>query len=638
MITADNTIAGKVKTGTLGYSNTYVRRKNGIGMKKSVFIRLTAILLVGILLAGCGTTAQNKEADPAASENSSAPAAQPALDSKTEKSVRHNIEERSYPTYLRDLDTELTEPFPLCFIDGVNDLPYVELRDWAELLYFLYHEENEDPDYELTFNDNGDTVTLERESGYTMEFDFAKDRIVFEDYNAFVHNSTDSTLLDLLSETGFNESGEAQLFLRDTKASFDRYGDMMTIDLAAYGIEMIEQEGKHYVPLQTLNDFLVAPLLESFLFNGKALILANDDYLFDYREGEYTPLAEFYYDVPRAQRSDALAEYGYNELCLVLDKLYGLKEPHDIQSFRQLFWQIGYDEVLSGNDPVDADQALKSFIDYYLDDLHSVFNEFSWMAGMDAIPDSTGISNRKFMEYSDTYRTARARFYPDGCPYYEEVGNTAYITFDSFDSDYRGEAFYAGLESGEIPDDTLGLIIYAHSQITREDSPIENVVLDLSNNTGGAVDAGIFVLGWLLGDAPFSVKDMATGAMSTSVYRADVNLDRRFDAQDTVEDKNLFCLISPMSFSCGNLVPAALKSSQKVTLLGKTSGGGSCVVQPLSTAWGTVFQISSSRRMSFLKNRSFYDIDQGVDPDYFINDSSNFYNRKALTAYINGLF
>ena len=638
MITADNTIAGKVKTGTLGYSNTCVRRKNGIGMKKSVFIRLTAILLVGILLAGCGTTSQNNEADPAASENSSAPAAQPALDSKTEKSVRHNIEERSYPTYLRDLDTELTEPFPLCFIDGVNDLPYVELRDWAELLYFLYHEENEDPDYELTFNDNGDTVTLERESGYTMEFDFAKDRIVFEDYNAFVHNSTDSTLLDLLSETGFNESGEAQLFLRDTKASFDRYGDMMTIDLAAYGIEMIEQEGKHYVPLQTLNDFLVAPLLESFLFNGKALILANDDYLFDYREGEYTPLAEFYYDVPRAQRSDALAEYGYNELCLVLDKLYGLKEPHDIQSFRQLFWQIGYDEVLSGNDPVDADQALKSFIDYYLDDLHSVFNEFSWMAGMDAIPDSTGISNRKFMEYSDTYRTARARFYPDGCPYYEEVGNTAYITFDSFDSDYRGEAFYAGLESGEIPDDTLGLIIYAHSQITREDSPIENVVLDLSNNTGGAVDAGIFVLGWLLGDAPFSVKDMATGAMSTSVYRADVNLDRRFDAQDTVEDKNLFCLISPMSFSCGNLVPAALKSSQKVTLLGKTSGGGSCVVQPLSTAWGTVFQISSSRRMSFLKNGSFYDIDQGVDPDYFINDFSNFYNRKALTAYINGLF
>ena len=199
-------------------------------------------------------------------------------------------------------------------------------------------------------------------------------------------------------------------------------------------------------------------------------------------------------------------------------------------------------------------------------------------------------------------------------------------------------AFYDAWNAGEILDDTIGLIIYAHSRITRENSPIENVVLDLSNNTGGAVDAAVIVLGWLLGDAPFSVKDMSTGAMSTSVYRADINLDRVFDERDTVSDKNLYCLISPVSFSCGNLVPAALKSSQKVTLLGRTSGGGSCVVQPLSTAYGSVFQISSCMRMSFLKNGSFYDIDQGIDPDYTINDIRNFYNRDALTDFINSLF
>ena len=105
-------------------------------------------------------------------------------------------------------------------------------------------------------------------------------------------------------------------------------------------MQMIEQEGKHYVPLQTLNDFLVAPLLESFLFNGKALILANDDYLFDYREGEYTPLAEFYYDVPRAQRSDALAEYGYNELCLVLDKQKTGMEILEIRQKKEISYTI----------------------------------------------------------------------------------------------------------------------------------------------------------------------------------------------------------------------------------------------------------------------------------------------------------
>ena len=163
-------------------------------------------------------------------------------------------------------------------------------------------------------------------------------------------------------------------------------------------------------------------------------------------------------------------------------------------------------------------------------------------------------------------------------------------------------------------------------------------MLDLTNNTGGAVDAAVVVLGWFLGDAPFSVKNMATGAMSTAVYRADVNLDHQYDEKDTVSDKNLYCLISPVSFSCGNLVPAALKSSQKVTLIGRTTGGGSCVVQPMSTAYGTVFQISSPLRMSFLKNGSFYDIDQGVEPDYYIDNIANLYNREALTEFINGLF
>ena len=597
------------------------------------------MLLACILLAGCGASGQGAEAT---ADGAEAAPAQPQTAEETVSAEQdgqqlRQIREQSFPCYIDDLDTELKEPYPLYFVDGVDDLPYVELYAWAELLCFLNREHCSDPGYGLTIYENGDTVRLERESGYTMELDFENDTILFDDYDAFVHNSNDTTLIDLLWDSGFNESGEAQLFQRNKQASFDRYGDMMTVDLAAYGIEMIVQDGMYYLPLQTMNDFLVAPMLTSFLFNGEALILANDDQLFDYQEGSYTALAEFYYDVPQTQRSDALAEFSYNELCLVLDTHYGLKEPHDIQSFRKLFWQIGFDEALRGNDPVDADKALKEFIDYYLDDLHSVFNEYSWMSGLDAIPSSTGMANRKITEHEKAYEAVRKSFYPDGCPGYEEVGDTAYVTFDTFKSTYVGEAFYAGAETGEIPDDTLGLIIYAHQQITREDSPIENVVLDLSNNTGGAVDAAVFVLGWILGDAPFSVKDMATGAMSTSVYRADVNLDRRFDESDTIQDKNVYCLISLVSFSCGNLVPAVLKSSQKVTLIGRTTGGGSCVVQPLSTAYGTVFQISSARRLSFLKNGSFYDIDQGVDPDYYLNDLASYYDRRLLNNFIDGL-
>ena len=70
----------------------------------------------------------------------------------------------------------------------------------------------------------------------------------------------------------------------------------------------------------------------------------------------------------------------------------------------------------------------------------------------------------------ELYEAARSARYPDGCPVYEEVGNTAYVTFDSFEInnyDYYGETEHD-------PDaDTIEMVIYAHRQITREGSPFE---------------------------------------------------------------------------------------------------------------------------------------------------------------------
>lgn len=97
-------------------------------------------------------------------------------------------------------------------------------------------------------------------------------------------------------------------------------------------------------------------------------------------------------------------------------------------------------------------------------------------------------------------------------------------------------------------------------------------------------------------------------------------------------------LISSQSFSCANLVPWAFKEDGRVTLLGKTSGGGSCVVRPLTTAWGTSFKISGSSQISFVKNGAYYDVDQGVEPDFTIMDYNHFYDREALTKYISELF
>jgi len=222
------------------------------------------------------------------------------------------------------------------------------------------------------------------------------------------------------------------------------------------------------------------------------------------------------------------------------------------------------------------------------------------------------------------------------------ISNTAYITFDMFTGTILSMDPYS-LTEEQIEQmatgmaDTIPLIIYAHRQITRENSPIENVVLDLSNNTGGAVDTAVFVIAWYLGEADLAYQDQNTGLLSALTYRADVNLDREFDERDVLTGKNLYCLISPVSFSCGNLVPASFKSSQKVTLIGRKSGGGSCNVKFASTVWGSFFNMSGEKNLSILKNGSMYDIDQGIDPDYYLSKLSHFYDRQKLTEIINNM-
>ena len=74
-----------------------------------------------------------------------------------------------------------------------------------------------------------------------------------------------------------------------------------------------------------------------------------------------------------------------------------------------------------------------------------------------------------------------------------------------------------------------------------------------------------------------------------------------------------------------------------MTLLGRVSGGGACSVDFMTTAWGTSYQLSSPNQLSFVKNGSYYDVDQGAEPDVFIRDFRNFYDRNALTELIGSL-
>ena len=558
------------------------------------------------------------------------------------------IEKSSMPVYLEPCGAEpFVEAFPVYYADGADDLPFVDVEDAAGFVSTLIQETNPaaptlvaEPDRE------GGTAVIYLEGNDSfLWFDFNEQTATYTDFDTFM-NPGGGILVDALDSSGFNEdSGEPELFRRDPNATIQHNGSPVTIRMSEYNISMIRQDGQLLLPLRT-----VFVLLLDIPSRGAMLTCVSPDGIFigsgnmfgDLSEGKLSELGEIYYAKAAGERSEALAGYGFGEFCMEMDCFYGLKETHGISSFAEMIINGGLLEEFTSKDPATADKALAKVLNYYLDDGHTGFIANSPWTGacpednpMDLGPGFFANANMAAWEALMASREA----HQDMVKPYLEIGNTAYICQDAFNTCRNPAEYYSReITEEDIAEDTIALIIYAHRQITRENSPIENVVIDLSCNTGGHFDSAVFMLCWFLGETPLSVVSSVTGARCTALYRADINLDREFDERDGLAGKNLYCLTSPVSFSCGNLVPWVYKASGRVTLLGNTTGGGSCNAMSMASPWGSLYQISGTIQISFAKNGSYYDTDRGVDPHVFLTKPDTFLDREKLTEIINSLY
>ena len=304
--------------------------------------------------------------------------------------------------------------------------------------------------------------------------------------------------------------------------------------------------------------------------------------------------------------------------------------------FDDYFEKTGLKEKLTSNSALDFYNAIGTLTLGYIADSHSApsaaspyVGERQPILGMDMTISNSILTRTKL---SKELSAMRANILGD-FNFYEKVGNTAYITFDEFSVEGRSEGYS---EEALQVFDTITIILYAHEQISK-DEEIENVVVDLSCNGGGAVDSAVYLVAWMLGYCDLSVYNSVTESSATTTYKVDVNLDGVFDDEDNITDKNLYCIVSPASFSCGNYAPALLKASGRVTIVGKTSGGGACVVRHGVAADGTLFCISDASQMSIVVNGSYYHLDRGVEPDITLTKYESIYDREALTEYLNGL-
>ena len=600
---------------------------------------------------------------------------------KDTSAVKHDIEAKTYPHYWRyKNDADISEgEMTLYFVDG-GDIPYVALTDYFTLLSNLIGEAKDcEISYVVEAAEAGGYTVTRPDNDSLLFIDPDNDILVFSNYDSFLTRPGSSALVSIMDlpdpvtatldydaliksvmEAGNSEqielSEEQQellnqmanpenqdnSFIVTTGNVQNRAGSTLRIDLSEYSIDLVSDGNECYLPMQTMNDLFANTFYIRYVFNGQMVIgdtyNMNEDSLYNRS-----------YEAEPCEMSEEFAQFNYNELRFLLDYFYGLKEEHRIDNFADYLAMdtnlLGY---LLSTDSKTFDISLQTLLITYFDDGHSGFLQNSWRSGksnmaalMLSVATKMGYSVSVKNSSEKKLKNARNAAFPDGVPGYEEVGDTAFISFDTFDVNRKDYHEYYELEDPDNPQDTIELILYAHRQITRENSPIKNIVVDLSLNGGGSADAAVALACWFTGKATIAVRNPITGAETIMSYLADLNLNgiTTGDTGDSVGngEYNLYCLISPVSFSCGNLVPAIFQKSGRVTLIGRRSGGGSCAVLPATTASGTFFQISGNKQISTFANGSFYNIDQGIEPDVPLTKDESFYDREGLVELIHGL-
>ena len=616
----------------------------------------------------------------------------PAAFAETGETAADAIEKKAYPyLYCFKEDTEpVSSEMNLYFVND-GDVPYVALTEFLPVLAEMYNtilkcDEDSQISFELqtVSQPDGSGVFIVRrpDNESTWIIQPGDDTMTFTNFYSFLHkpgasalvsvtdlpdlkqnfdlpelvlemmyeyrDGKDPTALQMQAAAGLkaveDPAAEHTLFALSNKV-YNRKGTPLTMDLGKYKIDIVSRGDECYLPLQTISDVFFSLQYISCVFNGEKVIA-------DVYKGQLMDQA---YEVKPADMSEEYGLFNFRELCFVMDYFYGLKEEHRIDSFSDfLALDAGLFAQLSGTDSVAFDAALTEILSRFFDDGHSAVVRHSWRSGQPKGLELVGmVANLGYSTQTRSHAEgklvdARMAAFPDGVPGYEEIGDTAFVTFDAFTFKRQPEEYYK-LENPDDPQDTIELIIYANRMVRREGSPVKNIVIDLSLNGGGAADAAIAVGSWFTGEARISLLDTMTGAETITSYHTDLNLNGitlsnpeggsgNYDPGDTVaEQYNLYCLTSPSSFSCGNLIPAMFEQAGGITLIGQRTGGGSNVVLPLTTASGMIFQMSGPLQITTYTNGSLYGVDAGVEPHVRLNKPESFYDREALVEMIHNL-
>lgn len=532
------------------------------------------------------------------------------------------------------------------YYEGHGDIPYMGID------HFLTRFMNRDVDILDNSSVNGSYLLRANDSGvedyYVMKmFDVTDTVEIYHPVNVFDYYY-------------YTESGEPlRYYYQNTSSKVLNNGTVQNIDLRPYNIDIIADGDDIYFPFGWLSIMSGLSGME-VSYNGVSIYTKSQLSVIQpnsvrYSKGYYNAI-----DLSKP-RSEAEIRESYGELCFYIDNIYGapsrnpyatIIEKHGLDQFLTNYFPY-VRSLIRSEDISRYVLGVRALLGNLLSDGHTYLYD-KWF--YDYV-DKTAMNEAEYKALPPydpviekwqvtTVAAADARPASIRSGYYTE-GDTAIISFDYFNVDYKGwDDFYKGKRTDYPKDmntDTYGFVMSCIEK-AKADPAIKNVVIDLTSNAGGYVVAGLSLVSLIGGKAIKRDKNSFNGLIVERTYMADKNLDGVIDSKDEnfKYDLNFALLVSGASFSCASNVASCCRENG-ILIIGETTGGGSCTVNSFNMDLGLNGLLSGLEKAV---NKNLDDTDTGVVPDVVLRstdeqgnpDYSAYFDMKLLSEIIGGYY
>ncbi|MEC9484482.1 MAG: S41 family peptidase [Candidatus Izemoplasma sp.] len=494
--------------------------------------------------------------------------------------------------YVVDDQTDI----PIFYVDN-GTVPYIDIETFITMIdgaidssILNYNMTEEDVmliSYDIDYEDfDGTNVT----ESFTASIDFTGNTVTVNNFG-FFENYIASTSSDYGEGLDYVDADYVD-------------GDQVTLELGEYNIDILpyadETEQYYLMPLSVANMLFAGNIYYDVYYNGEALYGIDTFGLSS--GGEENEALQTQVRTSALNGEDMPEDmqwFTYHYLAFAMDYFYGLREFRGVDTYYEKL-SLRADNMI-GASTTDFYEEIYDFT-YGLDDLHSshiFYGYYYHNPGHFTQPSLSDFGSRVNRFYEGLWDVQDALV--------EKFGGTSsdinIPEYSLIDDDKTAVIHLTGFTI-DTPDEFK-------STINGLPSSVENIVVDLSYNTGGNLGAVLRIFGYMTeSQIKYHSQNPADNSAVTYYIESSYN---------AYEEYNWYVLSSSVTFSAANLM-TSMAQELGIPTMGQPSSGGASSIGTIILPEGSAIMVSTNNVLSRRDGENYFSIEDGVDPDYLMSD------------------